>query len=416
MPLAGITLTIDPGHGNTEAYDSIRIGPSGEREEWINLRVALILRDMLREAGARVIMTRESNRDVNLGGRAMIAKINSSDIFISIHHDGSSNDNSLDIPLVYYWGVASENPASIELANLVLEEMLTDMKLENIDGAGIYSDFLIYSEGTSVLRNTFPQLAGIIGEAGYFSNSASEARMKNKSFNRLEAQSYFKAITKYVAKGIPKAIPKIRKKEEEINDSLIVFKLTDGLGGHEFDSSAFRVSVNDSLSDFEWNDSTGELSLIYDNSYEVIEIKIYGRNLSGNSLHPRKWKFLSEIGKSKRWQGKWYEAFDRAESLTKDVNIMIESERDSSEHVRQLLDIIHWYKRSIALQAHHPKSAIAEFRMAKLYKILYFETKVVKFKEKSLLHYRRTYEFYPGSEKESDAKIGYDELSSGKEK
>ena len=31
LPLAGITLTIDPGHGNTEAYDSIRIGPSGEK-------------------------------------------------------------------------------------------------------------------------------------------------------------------------------------------------------------------------------------------------------------------------------------------------------------------------------------------------------------------------------------------------
>ena len=48
LPLAGFTLTIDPGHGNTEAYDSIRIWPSGEREEWINLRVALILRDLLR--------------------------------------------------------------------------------------------------------------------------------------------------------------------------------------------------------------------------------------------------------------------------------------------------------------------------------------------------------------------------------
>ena len=279
LPLAGITLTIDPGHGNTEAYDSIRIGPSGEREEWINLRVALILRDLLQEAGARVIMTRETNRDLNLGGRAAIAKINNSDLFISIHHNGSLNDNELDFPLVYYWGDASENPASIKFANSLLEEMLTDMKFENTEGAGVYSDFLIYSEGTSVLRNTFPILPGIIGEAGYFSNSISEARMKDKNFNRLESQSYFKAIIRYAANGLPKAIPMVTKTEDLIGDSLIIFKLTDGLGGHEFEASVFRVSANDTVIDFEWNDSSGELSLIYDNSYEVIEIKIYGRNL-----------------------------------------------------------------------------------------------------------------------------------------
>ena len=103
LPLAGITLTIDPGHGNTEAYDSIRIGPSGEREEWINLRVALILRNLLREAGARVVMTRDTDRDVNLDGRAMIAKINNSDLFISIHHNGTLNDSALDFPLIYSW-------------------------------------------------------------------------------------------------------------------------------------------------------------------------------------------------------------------------------------------------------------------------------------------------------------------------
>ena len=82
----------------------------------------------------------------------------------------------------------------------------------------------------------------------------------------------------------------------------------------------------------------------------------------------------------------------------------------------QLLDIIHWYKRSIELQAHHPKSAAAELGIADLYKLLYYETQNVKFKEEALFHYRRTFEYYPGSVKESDAKTGYDELSSGQEK
>ncbi len=46
-PLAGKIICIDPGHGGTSATDSFRVGPSGEREEWINLRVALHLKKML---------------------------------------------------------------------------------------------------------------------------------------------------------------------------------------------------------------------------------------------------------------------------------------------------------------------------------------------------------------------------------
>ncbi|MCG6947753.1 MAG: hypothetical protein LJE93_02405, partial [Acidobacteria bacterium] len=39
-PLAGRTICVDPGHGGTAEIDSYRVGPTGEREEWINLRVA----------------------------------------------------------------------------------------------------------------------------------------------------------------------------------------------------------------------------------------------------------------------------------------------------------------------------------------------------------------------------------------
>ena len=35
------------------------------------------------------------------------------------------------------------------------------------------------------------------------------------------------------------------------------------------------------------------------------------------------------------------------------------------------------------------------------------------YKEESILHCRRTIEYYPGSVKESDAKKGYDEISLG---
>ena len=40
-------ICVGPGHGGTAGIDPFRVGKNGEREEWNNLRVALILADML---------------------------------------------------------------------------------------------------------------------------------------------------------------------------------------------------------------------------------------------------------------------------------------------------------------------------------------------------------------------------------
>ena len=47
-PLTDITICIDPGHGATTRTDSFRVGPTGEREEWIDLRVGKYLKKYLR--------------------------------------------------------------------------------------------------------------------------------------------------------------------------------------------------------------------------------------------------------------------------------------------------------------------------------------------------------------------------------
>jgi hypothetical protein len=39
-PLNDKIIVLDAGHGGTSHTDFYRVGPSGEREEWINLRVA----------------------------------------------------------------------------------------------------------------------------------------------------------------------------------------------------------------------------------------------------------------------------------------------------------------------------------------------------------------------------------------
>ena len=73
-PLAGRVIALDPGHGGTAATDQYRKGPTGEREEWINLRVAQELKQLLEAAGARVLMTREDDVFVPLDERGEVAE------------------------------------------------------------------------------------------------------------------------------------------------------------------------------------------------------------------------------------------------------------------------------------------------------------------------------------------------------
>ncbi|MDX1909225.1 MAG: N-acetylmuramoyl-L-alanine amidase [Bacteroidia bacterium] len=77
------TLIIDAGHGGKDP------GAVGARfyEKDITLRVALRLRDLLREQmpDLRVVLTREDDQFVTFERRATIAQANKGDFFISIH-------------------------------------------------------------------------------------------------------------------------------------------------------------------------------------------------------------------------------------------------------------------------------------------------------------------------------------------
>ena len=81
-PLRGRTIAIDPGHppmGST--------GPTGLREAEANLAVALQLRAMLQNAGAKVLMTRVSDSAVDLWPRVAAAEQSGAELLVSIHNN-----------------------------------------------------------------------------------------------------------------------------------------------------------------------------------------------------------------------------------------------------------------------------------------------------------------------------------------
>jgi len=200
LPLANKTIVLDPGHGGTAEVDQYRVGPTGEREEWINLRVSLMLRDLLAEEGAEVLMTRTEDVDVGLQERAQLAVDNNADLFLSIHHNAIA-DSNVNFSVVYFHGNASENRAGVQLGE-ILGQKINEALFDGEKPVLVASDHTIFtSSGTAVLRHTYG-IPGVITEASFFTNPGEEQRLKEERYNMKEAEALLEGILLFFSTDI----------------------------------------------------------------------------------------------------------------------------------------------------------------------------------------------------------------------
>ncbi|WP_235337115.1 N-acetylmuramoyl-L-alanine amidase family protein [Pontibacter korlensis] len=205
-PLIGKIICLDAGHGGTAETDSYRAGPTGEREEWINLRVALLLQKMLEEKGARVLMTRTADDNIPLAERAKLAIESQADVFLSVHHNATA-DAKANFPIIYFHGNASENAASVALGKDIAQALAEHLYNGNTP-ASLVSDHTIFATaGTKVLRDTYG-IPGVIAEASFFTNTSEEKRLKKRAYNRKEARAYVAALEKFFSKQVPPILDK----------------------------------------------------------------------------------------------------------------------------------------------------------------------------------------------------------------
>lgn len=210
-PLSGKVICLDPGHGGTADTDFFRVGPGGEREEWVNLRVAILLQEMLEDRGARVVMTRTEDVAVELSDRARLAVDSHADVFLSIHHNATA-DSTVNFPIVYFHGNVSENSASVALGR-ILARNFREILFETGTPVSLASDHVIFpGSGASVLRNSYG-IPGVIGEASFFSNPKEEKRLKKPDRNRKEAEAYLLGLETFFSGEIPTITEKYARGE-----------------------------------------------------------------------------------------------------------------------------------------------------------------------------------------------------------
>lgn len=179
--LKGKTVVIDPGH----SQDPGAIGPTGYTEDRANLGIALVLKDMLKASGVKVVMTREDDRHLPLYERPVIAKKNKADLFISIHNnalpDGVNPFINNGVSTYYY------HPHSMTLARCIQAELLKTTG---------QADYGLYHGNLAVNRPT--QYPAVLVECSFIILPEQEARLKTYKFRKQIATAIIKGIENFL--------------------------------------------------------------------------------------------------------------------------------------------------------------------------------------------------------------------------
>jgi len=178
-PLAGLTITVDPGHPPGGA-----IGPTGLTEAAGVLPVAFKLRDMLEQRGAHVVMTRTTMDAVDLHLRSVIARQSNSYALISIHlnafGDGTNPFPNVGTSTLFF------HPQTEPLARLVQAGMMREMGLRDLG---------IHYQNIAIGRTTW--MPSLICEGAFLMVPEQENAIKDAAFQERYARGVADGVEAY---------------------------------------------------------------------------------------------------------------------------------------------------------------------------------------------------------------------------
>ena len=186
--LRGKLIVLDPGHG---ASDPGAIGPRGSYEKTLNLNLGLQVKTILEQAGAKVVMTRQTDVDLStpdmsdrdeLRARTMVANNRRADLFISIHHNSSANSDLTGTTTYYYHKSAYD----VLLAQCLQSAMARGGGLDNIG---------IRTANFFVVKNTWMPAALL--EIGFISNPQEEQILSSPAFQQKMALAIVAGIDQF---------------------------------------------------------------------------------------------------------------------------------------------------------------------------------------------------------------------------
>ena len=179
-PLSGLLIAVDPGHPPGGAS-----GPTGLTEAEANLGVALILRELLTDAGAQVLMTRTTDSAVDLGARPRVAEAAGAHLLVSIHNNAlpdGVNPFPNNGTSVFY-----NHPRSIPLAAAVQRALVQQLGLRDL---GIGRGDL------ALVRPTW--MPAVLTEGLFMMVPEQEAALRSEEGRRRYARGVFEGIRTFL--------------------------------------------------------------------------------------------------------------------------------------------------------------------------------------------------------------------------
>ena len=227
-------VAIDAGHGGE---DPGAIGSNGTREKDVTLAIARKLERLIeRESGMRAVMVRDGDYYVGLRERALIARENKADLFVSIHADAYENPEAQGSSVyTISHGAASSEAASwladrenkadliggVDLATSddVLASVLLDMTqnatmehsteaaasvLRYLKRVGVVHKGDVQRAGFVVLKS--PDIPSLLVEMAFISNVHEEQRLRSNLYQQRMAEAILAGIKGYFAKYPPQGV------------------------------------------------------------------------------------------------------------------------------------------------------------------------------------------------------------------
>lgn len=191
--VANRVIVIDPGHGG---IDPGALGYNGVKEKEIVLQIAKRLDQLFSQAGAKVLLTRESDKDLStpgsgsllerkredLANRVELANKNKANLFLSIHVNAFPSSKWSGAQTFYQKG----QDESKMLAETIQSELIRI--LGNTSRAAKAENFF-------TTRNT--NMAAAIIEVGFISNPTEAKLLSETAYQRKLALAIYSGVVKY---------------------------------------------------------------------------------------------------------------------------------------------------------------------------------------------------------------------------
>lgn len=209
--LSGVVVCIDPGHqengqivkepngpglpGSTTGKGGMAQGKVTLRKEAIiTLETGMILRDLLLQEGATVVMTRETQDVFHTNiERCEIADAAGAHIMLRLHCDSNSNANktgmSIYAPLNSDYARVVAEPAEYRaMGEAFLDEMKKAVGYELTDKTG----FVHLND--NYIGNNWAKMVCFLVEMGYLSNAGEDVKMATPEYQTMLAQGMVEGV------------------------------------------------------------------------------------------------------------------------------------------------------------------------------------------------------------------------------